>query len=158
MLKGFFKSCLAFQLQLDNQKRNLQHHGHGNKDRIDKLVARVHVNEQQIGKLSKNITDEIALLESQAMRNMTSLSKTLSSTIADVSTKVTRVSNSTSTVSSKVSTLSSKVDGIDSRLSTLSSFTNSVSSNVSSLSSEAGLQKLFLMVHSHSRSTKMFSD
>ena len=90
-----------FQSQLDNQKTNLHQHGHGNKERIENLVARVHGNEQQIGTLSKNITDEIALLESQAMRNITSLSETFSSTIADVSTKVTSVTSSTNSLSSE---------------------------------------------------------
>ena len=61
----------------------------------------MHGNEQQIGTLSKNITDEIALLESQAMRNITSLSETFSSTIADVSTKVTSVTSSTNSLSSE---------------------------------------------------------
>ena len=91
------KLFLAFQLQLDNQKRNLQHHGHGNKERIDNLVARVHGNEQRI-------RDGIALLGSQAMKNISSLS----STITDVSAKVTSLSNSTNSVSSRLSSLSSE--------------------------------------------------
>ena len=71
------------------------------KKQSDKMVARVHGNEQRIGSLSKNITDQIALLESQAMRNITRLSETLSSTIADVSTKVTSVTTSTNSLSSE---------------------------------------------------------
>ena len=127
LLVGIFKSLSDFQLQLDNQKRKLQNHGHGNRERIDNLVARVHGNEQRIGTLSKNITNEIALLESQVMRNISSLSSTI---ITDVLTDI--------------STLSSKVSGIDSRVSTLSNSTKRVSSRLSNLSSEAGLQKYMI--------------
>ena len=57
----------------------------------------MHGNEQRI-------RDGIALLGSQAMKNISSLS----STITDVSAKVTSLSNSTNSVSSRLSSLSSE--------------------------------------------------
>ena len=76
----------ANQLKLDSELRN---HGHGNRKRIEdlsvQLSARLNDTEGQIKGIETNITNEIALLQSQANENITELSSSFSIVASNVS-------------------------------------------------------------------------
>ena len=72
-LEQQLKNTLEKQLKLHSELKN---HGHGNKKRIEdlkfKLTTRLNSTEEQIKALTRNITNEIATLESQAYKNLPS--------------------------------------------------------------------------------------